>query len=656
MDVFDLQAKLRLDSTQYEQGLTQAEGGATSFGSKLGGALKTGAKAFAVVGAAATAVGAKLGKVALDAYADYEQLEGGVQKLFGNASDIVMENAQNAYKTAGMSANQYMEQATSFSASLINSLGGDTKKAAEQTDVAMRAIADNFNTFGGDIGMIQGAFQGFAKQNYTMLDNLKLGYGGTKQEMQRLIEDANEYAKANGMAADLSIDSFSDIVTAIDLIQQKQHVAGTTAKEASTTIAGSVGMVKAAWENLMAGLANPDADISGLVQQLVTSIGTAAENILPAVVQIASGIGEALNEFVPQILSLVVEALPRLVEIGGQIIQALLTGITVAVPRLLEALPQILATGATIIQSLMTSIISAIPLITNAITQNIGQIITAGVGIMEALVDGLIQAIPKIVEALPKIIMAIVKAVTDNLPRIIIAGIKLAVALAKGLIQAIPQLIKIAPRIIKALAGAIISLVGQLISAGARLVVGLASGIWSKVQTAVSKIKDVVVGIKDAAVEKIEAFLDVGKNIVEGIWNGISDGYEWIKGKIKDWVGNVKDFLKKLFGIKSPSKWARDEIGWNIAKGMALGIEDGQSEVEDAMDGLMPDYDMETSVVSGGLNEALTLSVVGALETAMSGLTPALQQGMVDALEGVKVKLNGRNFGRLTREAVDGAI
>lgn len=656
MDIFDLSASLTLDSSKYEQGLTDAEGGAKSFGSRLAGVLKTGAKAFAAVGAAATVAGAAIGKMALDAYADYQQLEGGVKKLFGESADQVMQYAKNAYETAGMSANQYMEQATSFSAALINSLDGNTAKAAKQTDVAMRAISDNFNTFGGDISMIQGAFQGFAKQNYTMLDNLKLGYGGTKQEMERLIDDANEYAKANGMAADLSIESFSDIVTAIDLIQQKQHIAGTTAREASTTISGSIGMVKAAWENLLAGFANPDADISKLVDNLVTSVGTAAQNILPAIVQMAEGFGQALNTFLPQMFNIIIEALPKLVEIGGQIIQALIQGIMTAIPQILEALPQILEMGVQIVQALAQGIVTAIPKIVEAFTANIDQIIQTAVLIIEALVDGLILAMPKIIDAIPKIITALVTAIIDNLPRLVMAGLKLIVALVKGIIQAIPKIIAMAPKIIKALVGAIGGLLGQLVSAGVRIVVSIATGIGNAISRAVAKARELISQIWQAIKSAIGKFADIGLDIVKGIWNGISNGFGWIKSKITGWVGNVKSFFKKLFKIKSPSRWARDEIGWNIAKGLALGIEDGESEVEDAMSNLMPDYAIDTAVVGGNLEDALQVSIGGAVTEALTELTPILQQGMADAMEGISVKLNSRNFGRFAREAVNGTL
>ena len=596
MDIFDLSASLTLDSAEYETGLTNAESKAYSFGTKLGKVLKTSAKAFAIVGAAATAAGVKIGKMALDAYADYEQLEGGVKKLYGKSADQVMQYAKDAYKTAGMSANQYMEQATSFSAALVNSLGGDTKKAAEQTDVAMRAISDNFNTFGGDMSMIQGAFQGFAKQNYTMLDNLKLGYGGTKQEMERLIDDANEYAKANGMAADLSIESFSDIVTAIDLVQQKQNIAGTTAKEASTTISGSIGQVKGAWENLLSGFANPEADIGALVENLVSSLGTAAENIVPAIGQIAEGFGAAAKDLIPKMLSMIVQGLPDMVKVAGQIIEALVQGLITAIPQIAKALPKILSTVAKMIGELAQNIAKSIPVIANAIIDNLDAIVEAGVQILIALAEGFVEALPKLIDALPKIIGALLDAISNNLPKLASAGVKIIVALVKGIVKAIPKLIVVAAKCVKALVKAVISGVGMLISAGAKLALGIITGIGKMIGNAVAKVKQLVSKVKDAVVSAAKGFASAGMNIVKGIWQGISNGFGWIKSKIKGWVGNVKSFFKKLFGIKSPSTWARKEIGLNIAKGFALGVEDGQDEVSNAIDDLVPNLDASINV------------------------------------------------------------
>lgn len=300
-------------------GLKGADNDAATAGSLMGGKLKA-AFGKVVAGIGAAAVGKQildLGKNAFQAYSDFEQLSGGVAKLYGNAGqsvsqyaatqgksiaevtatwqrnntaqDTVMKNAAQAFKTCGMSANDYMTQATSFSAALINSLGGDTQKAAAMTDVAMRAMSDNINTFGSNAVDVQNAFSGFAKQNYSMLDNLKLGYGGTKEEMERLISDANEWGKANGEASDLSIDSFADVVQAVQQIQEKQQIAGTTSREAASTIEGSMASAKAAWTNLLAEIGKSDGNVKQAVKQLFDAGVTVLKNALPRVGQIISG-------------------------------------------------------------------------------------------------------------------------------------------------------------------------------------------------------------------------------------------------------------------------------------------------------------------------------------------------------------------------------
>lgn len=334
-------------------------------GTSFGGAFSAAAGAAAKAGiAAVTAAGAgvvALTKSAVSAYGEYEQLVGGVNKLFGDASKQLMGYAEEAYKTSGLSANEYMEQATSFSAALINSLGGDTKKAAEITDVAMRAMSDNVNTFGTDMAAVQNAFQGFSKQNYTMLDNLKLGYGGTKSEMERLIADANTYAASIGQASDLSIDSFADIVQAIELVQKKQNIAGTTAKEAASTLQGSFEMTKSAWTNLVAGLANPDADMGKLVTNFVESAQAALHNLLPVIKTGLQGVGKMAAELLPEIFKMIPDLLD---DILPGLLDTIDTVVTEVFPVLIDVivknLPMIITTvvkaGKTIVKSLFTAI------------------------------------------------------------------------------------------------------------------------------------------------------------------------------------------------------------------------------------------------------------------------------------------------------------
>lgn len=342
MDVFDLYAKIGLDKSEYESGLKDAKGSMSNLAKSVGDGLKTVAKVgAAAVTAAATGVAA-LTKMSVEGYAEYEQLVGGVETLFKTSQSAVMAYAENAYKTAGMSANEYMSTVTSFSASLIQSLGGDTAKAAEIGDMAITDMSDNANKMGTSMEMIQNAYNGFAKQNYTMLDNLKLGYGGTKEEMQRLIADANKVKKANGEMADLSIDSFADVAEAIHIIQSEMGITGTTAREAASTIEGSLSMMKGAWQNLVVGMADENANMGVLIDNFVESVATAAKNLLPRIEQVLKGIGELITALAPVIADalpvLIESVLPSLLSAAVSLVTALVNGIIKALPAVYDAL------------------------------------------------------------------------------------------------------------------------------------------------------------------------------------------------------------------------------------------------------------------------------------------------------------------------------
>lgn len=573
MDLFDLVAKITLDSKEYENGIRQANDGATSWGNSF---KKAGAVAVAAIGSATVAVGA-LTKTAVQSYAEYEQLAGGVKKLYGDAAGELMRYAEQGYKTSGMSSNKYMELATSFSAALINSLGGNTSKAAKQTDVAMRAIADNFNTFGGDIQNIQNAFQGFAKQNYSMLDNLKLGYGGTKSEMERLIADANEYAKSIGLAGDLSIDSFSDIVTAIDLVQQKQGIAGTTAKEAATTIEGSLNMTKAAWENLVAGFANPDADFGKLMDNLVVAIvgdkkGEGLLNqIIPAIERALNGIGTLIEKAAP-ILSkrfpkLVKMMLPPLIKAAT----SLVSGIVAALPTIIQVL---ISQMPLIIQSLVTALTQALPLLAEAAPT-----------IILTLADGMSKSLPTLIPAMVNAIITMVDALVNNVDKLVQAAALLITGLANGLIKALPVVVKKAPKIISSLVGGLLKGVGQMLSAGATLIGNFASGIWNAFKSVLKNVKKWAKKIPNAIVNGIGDLWGIGVDIIDGLWDGIESAFDslwdWLKGAIE----SIPTLFKTLLGIASPSKVFKDLGQW-IPKGLAIGIEDNMGVVQDASDAM----------------------------------------------------------------------
>ena len=337
----------------------------TSVVSQFGGALKSGLAVAAKAAAAATAAAAgaviALTKSAVENYGEYEQLVGGVETLFKDSAGTVEEYANNAYKTAGLSANEYMETVTSFSASLLQSMGNDTEAAAEKADRAITDMSDNANKMGTDMQSIQNAYQGFAKQNYTMLDNLKLGYGGTKEEMQRLIDDANALNAAQGNYTNYSIESYADIVDAIHTVQTEMGITGTTALEASTTIEGSVSAMKAAWGNFVTGLGNDNANISELSAQLIESVGTVAENVLPVVETVRKNIAQAVQEdgpaMIEKFVSYAIEKLPEVISLGLQMVVSLVKGIAQNIPQIVTSVLNMMATIAQTIWDSLPDII-----------------------------------------------------------------------------------------------------------------------------------------------------------------------------------------------------------------------------------------------------------------------------------------------------------
>lgn len=341
------------------EGVGDAMDGAGQKTSIFGDVLKANLLGNAIVsGVKAVASGIKsLISGAIEGYGEYEQLVGGVETLFGSSADTVIKNAENAYKTAGLSANAYMKTVTSFSASLLQSMGNDTEAAAKKADLALTDMSDNANKMGTDMQSIQNAYQGFAKQNYTMLDNLKLGYGGTKEEMQRLIDDANALNAAQGNYTNYTIESYADIVDAIHTVQTEMGITGTTAKEASTTIEGSIGAMKAAYANFVTGLGNDNADISELSSQLIQSVGTVAENVLPVVETVLKNIAEAVQrdgpEMIEKFVSYAIEKLPEVISLGLQMVISLVKGIAQNIPQLVTS---VLNMMATIVQTLWDSL------------------------------------------------------------------------------------------------------------------------------------------------------------------------------------------------------------------------------------------------------------------------------------------------------------
>lgn len=357
MNLLDLFVKISVDDGDVDKGFSETSSKAETLAGKLKGGLVTAAKVGGAAIAAAGAAAAAITKQAVENYGEYEQLVGGVETLFKSSADTVMQYAANAYQTAGMSANEYMTTVTAFSASLLQSMGGDTEAAAEKANLAITDMSDNANKMGSSMESIQNAYSGFAKQNYTMLDNLKLGYGGTKEEMQRLIDDANALNAAQGNYTNYTIDSYADIVDAIHTVQTEMGITGTTQLEAATTIQGSISSMKAAYENFVTGLGDENADIAELATNLIDSAVTVAENILPVIERVLENIGTIVQEKGPEMIerfvSYAVEKLPDIIKLGIQMVIALVKGLVQNFPQLVTG---VLDMVATIIKTLVDSI------------------------------------------------------------------------------------------------------------------------------------------------------------------------------------------------------------------------------------------------------------------------------------------------------------
>lgn len=590
-------------------------GGLKSAASSIGKAFTAAAKAAAVGFGAAAAAVAAVGKSALNAYADYEQLVGGVETLFGNASDKVLQNANRAFQTAGLSANEYMETVTSFSASLLQSVGKDTKKAAEYADQALVDMSDNANKMGSNMQDIQNAYQGFAKQNYTMLDNLKLGYGGTKEEMERLIADANKVKQANGEMADLSIDSFADITEAIHIVQTEMGITGTTAKEASTTIQGSVGMMKASWKNLLVGVADDTQDFGGLMDNFVDSVGIAAKNILPRVETILGGIGSLVEGLAPVVAQavpqLVITILPSMASAAASLLQAFAGSLVELAPALLQSalsgIQTILVSGLNVPQGLADNImhvfdnaVAAIENVWGAVKDAISSALgvlgdfmswltsgSAGAAAFQAAIVGIVTAITAynaimgVQQAITTVVTAAQAAlnlVMDANPIMLV--VMAVAALVAGLVylwntnEGFRETVTTAWEAIKeAFSTAIDAICGFFSNLAATT-----SSIWNSITTTISNAVNTV----STTVSNV---FNAVKTTVSNIWTGIKTTISNVVNGIKTTVSNVFNAVKTA--IENPIKAAKETVTsiFNaIKKGIETPINAARDAVRNAID------------------------------------------------------------------------
>ena len=614
-NIFELSGKISADNKPANDAIDETTGKAKESGSifsTLGNGLKVvGAGMVAVAGVAgAAAVG--LSKKVIGAYAEYEQLVGGVDTLFKEASSKVQGFADNAYKTAGMSANEYMETVTGFSASLIQSLGGDTQKAADVGNQAVTDMSDNANKMGTDITNIQNAYQGFAKQNYTMLDNLKLGYGGTKEEMQRLLVDAE---KISGVKYDIS--SFADVTEAIHVMQTQMGITGTTAAEAADTISGSIDSTKSALTNLWAGLGNPKADVQKLVNDVTNSLGNVVKNITPvlnnivtALPTLINGVVSAIGGMLPnllqvvtslftQVLQTILTLLPSLIPVFVNALMTIVQAIISNLPLLISAAVQLVTTLvqgiATALPTLIPAAVQAVVTIVQGLIDNLPLLLDAGLQLLTGLLDGLITAIPILIAALPQIITSLVTFFVTSIPIIINAGIQLLTALVTALPQIIAAIVAVLPQIINGIITALIAALPQLINAGIQLFLALITALPQIISAIAGAMPQIINGITSALIGNIDQIINAGVALLVAlvqnlpqIMTSIGAAIPQIISSIVTALGNgvgemARAGLKLITGVKDSFTnidWA--SVGSNIISGVAGGITGAATELLDA--------------------------------------------------------------------------
>ena len=673
-DIFEIVGKVSLDGIDKAEkdlkGFSNEGEQSASKLSKLGsiaGAVGKGV----LIGTGAVATGAvALVRSVSGAYGQLQQSIGGIETLFGNSAKKVIENANNAYTTAGISANDYMQQVTSFSASLLQSLGGDTEKACNYADTAVRDMADNANKMGTSMEDIQHAYQGFAKGNYTMLDNLKLGYGGTATEMARLINDSGvlgdkmiDLSDKQNIGNALAEVGYAKQIEAIHKIQEEMGITGTTALEAGGTIEGSFNSLSASWENFVAGLGNPDADMKVLVENLAKGISGAINNVIPIInnmvallptvmdsligavssmlptmintfteliTQVINAIAQLLPQFVPlavncimTVVNAIFDNLPLIIQAGGQLVASLAQAI-------FDNLPKLISKGAEMMTSLGSGLDENLPVLIDkglqaiqsfatTLAENAPTIIQAGMQLLVNLVQGIMNSLPIMIERIPTIISTFANIINDNAPTILIAGVNIILTIIKGLISAIPTLVANIPKIIqaildvweafnwinlgknviKALGDGITSMIGfaknaisnvkngitsiisklpsNLMQIGKNGISGLANAISGSVGRVASAGRTIFNVIVSAVRNLPSKMLSIGSNIVRGIWSGISGAGGWLMNQVSGFASRIVRKIKNSFGIKSPSRVMRDEIGVFITQGIGVGIEEDDS-------------------------------------------------------------------------------
>lgn len=637
MNLLDLAVKITCD----DQASGEVDKISDGIKNKLGAAAKAGVAAAAAVGTATIAIG----KTALDAYSNYEQLVGGIDTLFKSSSAKMQQYAANAYQTAGVSANRYMEISTSFAAALISSLGGDTEAAADMANTAITDMSDNANKMGTSLETVQEAYMSLSRGNYEMLDSLKLGYGGTKSELERLLSDAEKFSAAQGKVRDFSVDSYSDIVEAIHIVQDEMGITGTTAEEAATTIEGSVNMAKAAWDNWLAGLGNEDADMEGLTDQLVGSVVTAGENIIPRVGQIMETLGQTIADYAPAVghylRATLIAVLPESVQgplqdaftgadkvfgkladvfndnlkpaadAADSVFSAISSGVTTFSDNVNDLVLPAIETLSPAFEDFFSAIEYAQPLLTfiaDLIGTALAAAISTAITVFSAIVEVIafvITGFQQLYEDISGFVTGVVQFFTTDMPNAINALVQwfaqlpgnIAAFLASVIANVTSWVANMAAnavnagsRFISGIAGFISALPGNMASWLAGVISTVAGWVSQFVSNATSAASQFASNLIDGLASIPGQVTSIGSNIIQGMVNGVTGAagrlIDSVKGAVDDAIGAAKNLL----GIASPSRVFR-KIGQYTMQGAALGVDDDANlllqSTDDAMRGMI---------------------------------------------------------------------
>lgn len=633
MNLLDLAVKITCD----DQASGEVDKISDGIKNKLGAAAKAGVAAAAAVGTATIAIG----KTALDAYSNYEQLVGGIDTLFKASSGKMQQYAANAYQTAGVSANRYMEISTSFAAALISSLGGNTEAAADMANTAITDMSDNANKMGTSLETVQEAYMSLSRGNYEMLDSLKLGYGGTKSELERLLSDAEKFSAAQGKVRDFSVDSYSDIVEAIHIVQDEMGITGTTAEEAATTIEGSVNMAKAAWDNWLAGLGNEDADMEGLTSQLVESVAVAGENIIPRVGQIMASIGQTVAAYAPGVglylRNALINVMPEAVQ--GPMREAFL-GIDEVVGRLASVFEDNLGPAAGAADSAFSAISSGVTTFSNAVNDLVLPAIDTLSPAFESFF-GAIQAAQPLFEFIANIIgVALAAAISTaiklfagivEIVAFVITGFQQLYGDISGFVTGVVQFFTVdLPNAINMLVQWFAQLPGNIAAFLSTVIANVASWVANMVMNAVNagsqfvsnvgnffaQLPGNVLGFLNNVISNVLTWVSqmgqqaanaatqfannlinglasipgqvtsIGSNIIQGMVNGVTSAAGSLISAVKGAVDDAIQGAKNLLGIKSPSRVFR-KIGQYTMQGAALGVDDDADLLLQSTDNVM---------------------------------------------------------------------